>query len=148
MNKNLLFSCPILVISLTMILLGTLWLIVDEPWMLDKAANVERLGMTFDELFEPTINDSLPGYLRQIYRFFGYWVVIIGLFISLFATPSITNNKKNRQRLLFCMFVMMFIGTILGYSLIPSSHFIYLIWIMNLLYAVSLYSHLRIINES
>ena len=81
MNKNLLFSCPILIIGLTMILLGTLWLIVDEPWMLDKAANVERLGMTFDELFEPTINDSLPGYLRQIYRFFGYWVVIIGLFI-------------------------------------------------------------------
>ena len=47
-NKNKLFSYPILVIGFTMILLGSRWLIVDEPWMLDEVANVERLGMSFE----------------------------------------------------------------------------------------------------
>ena len=148
MNKKLLFSYPILIIGLTMILLGTRWLLVDEPWMLDEVANVERLGMSFEELFESEINNSLPGYLRQIYRFFGYWVVIIGLFITFFSTPNVINSKKIRFRLLFCTGVMMVIGTILGYSLIPSSHFIYLIWAMNVLFLISIYNHIKINNES
>ena len=104
--------------------------------------------MSFEELFESEINNSLPGYLRQIYRFFGYWVVIIGLFITFFSTPNVINSKKIRFRLLFCTGVMMVIGTILGYSLIPSSHFIYLIWAMNVLFLISIYSHIKINNES
>ena len=34
-----------------MILLGSRWMIHNEPWMLDEVANVERLGMTFEKLF-------------------------------------------------------------------------------------------------
>ena len=136
-----------IIIGFTMILLGSRWLIVEEPWMLDEVANVERLEMTFDELFEPKINDSLPGYLRQIYRFFGLWVSIIGFLIIAFSTPEITLQKIIRKRLLFCIGLMMVMGTILGYALIPSSHFIYLMWIMNLLYLLCIYNHTKINHE-
>ena len=130
-----------------MISLGSRWLIVEEPWMLDEVANIERLEMTFDELFEPNINSTLPGYLRQIYRFFGLWVTIIGFFIISFSSPKLTSQEIIRKRLLFCMGIMMFMGTILGYALIPSSHFIYLMWIMNILYLFCIYSHFKINHE-
>ena len=136
-----------MLIGLTMILLGLRWLTVEEPWMLDEIANVERLEMTFEELFTPEINSTLPGYLRQIYRFFGFWVVTIGFFITCFSSPKITGSLAIRKRLLFCLGIMMAMGTTLGYSLIPSSHFIYLIWIMNVLYLFSIYNHLGINNE-
>ena len=130
-----------------MISLGSRWLIVEEPWMLDEVANIERLEMTFDELFEPNINSTLPGYLRQIYRFFGLWVTIIGFFIISFSSPKLTSQEIIRKRLLFCMGIMMVMGTILGYALIPSSHFIYLMWIMNILYLFCIYSHFKINHE-
>ena len=147
MNKKQLFSYIIMLIGITMILLGIRWLIVEEPWMLDEVANVERLEMTFDELFAPEINSTLPGYLRQIYRFFGFWVVLIGFFITCFSSPKITDSSTIRKRLLFCLGIMMILGTILGHSLIPSSHFIYLIWIMNVLYIFSIYNHIGMNNE-
>ena len=131
-----LFYYPILIIGITMILLGCRWLLVDEPWMLDEIANVERLGMEFNELFEPEINKTLPGYLRQIYRFFGFWVIFIGLFLIFFTTPQISKRKNVRNRVLIILGLMLLIGIFLGYSLIPSSHFINLIWLMILLYII------------
>ena len=144
MNNKKLFSYAIMSIGLVMILLGARWMLVEAPWMLDEVANVERLGMEFNELFEPETNNALPGYLRQIYRFFGYWVIVIGLFIVSFSTLDIIENSRIRQRMLMCLGFMMTLGTILGYTLIPSSHFIYLIWIMNAVFAFCVYSHKKI----
>ena len=141
MDKKL-FCYPILIIGLIMILLGIRWLLVDEPWMLDEEANIERLEMTFDELFEAEINNTLPGYLRQIYRFFGLWVAIIGLLITSFSTPNLDHTPCLRFRLLLCIGIMILVGAILAYSLIPSSPFIYLIWTMVPLYLISLYGHI------
>ena len=144
MNKNKLFSYTIMFIGIVMILLGTRWMIVDEPWMLDEVANIERLEMTFEELFNEKVNKTLPGYLRQIYRFFGYWVITIGLFITFFSTPKLIESYDIRKRLLICLGFMMFLGTTLGHTLIPSSHFIYLIWIMNALYLFCISQHKKI----
>ena len=103
MNRLKLLSYPLLIIGVSLILLGSRWMIVNEPWMLDEVANVERLNMTFNELFEPEINNTLPGYLRQIYRFFGFWVIIIGLFITLFSNPEMLKNKLIAKRVLFVL---------------------------------------------
>ena len=146
-NKTTLFSSSLMIIGATMILLGARWMLVDEPWMLDEAANVERLEMEFDELFKPEINKTLPSYLKQIYRFFGFWVIIIGLFITSFSTPGLIHNKSIRSRLLLCVGVMILIGIILGYSLIPSSPFIYLIWLMVFIYGLALYVHVRMKDD-
>ena len=51
-NKKL-YSLPIMLMGITLIFLGVRWMVVDSPWMLDEVANVERLGMEFNELFEP-----------------------------------------------------------------------------------------------
>mgnify|MGYP001265342222 CR=1 FL=1 len=137
MNKYHLYTFPIFIIGITLILLGVRWMLVDEPWMLDQVANEERLDMTFNELFDSKNNETLPDYLRQIYRFFGLWVIIIGLFISLFSMPSIATDRRIRLRLLICVGLMILSGTILAYCLIPSSPFIYLGWFLLLMYSVA-----------
>ena len=147
MNRLKLFSYPLLIIGISLILLGARWMLVNEPWMLDEVANVERLEMTFNELFEPEINSTLPGYLKQIYRFFGFWVIIIGLFITLFSCPKMLKNKSIAKRILFILGIMLLIGAVLGYTLIPTSHFIYLIWIKVFMYIVSIYGYLGIEYE-
>ena len=139
-NKTL--SYPLYLIGIVMIICGVRWLIHPEPWMLDEVANVERLGMTFDDLFEQEINTTLPGYLRQIYRFFGFWVVIIGLFIFSLSNNIIKNNTGTQ--LLSIIGLMMFFGMYLGYTFIPSSHFIQLMWGLFLCYIVSLYSYIKL----
>ena len=136
-NKKYLFSIPLMTMGIIMTILGLRWIFVEQPWMLDRIANEERLGMSFDKLFEPDINNTLPGYLSQIYRFFGLWVIIIGLFITSFSRPSIIKDKKVRISLLFCIGIMVCLGLILAYILIPSSPFVYLGWFSLLMYSVA-----------
>ena len=140
-RKILMFSIPLLIMGITMIFLGARWMIVDEPWMLDKVANEERLEMSFDQLFQEEINNTLPGYLRQIYRFFGLWVGVIGSFILLFSRTSLTNVSKVRVSLLICIGIMVLFGTIMAHMLIPSSPFVYLAWVLIILYSISFYAH-------
>ena len=88
---------PLTISGLLMLVLGSRWMIVDDPWLLDKIANEERLGMTFEKLFSEDINESLPGYLKQIYRFFGLWVSVIGLFIIGFSKERFIGNISIRK---------------------------------------------------
>ena len=140
-------SYPICFIGLIMMILGIRWLIHSEPWMLDEVANVERLGMSFDTLFESEINQTLPGYLTQIYRFFGFWVLIIGLLFFNLARPEIMSYKKISMVLISIIGFMMGFGLYLGYQFIPSSHFIILIWFLLLIYLISLYSFYKLKDE-
>ena len=137
-------SYPIFLIGVVLIISGLRWLINPEPWMLDEVANVERLGMTFEELFKPEINASLPGYLTQIYRFFGFWVLVIGLFISSFSSTPLMNNDEIASRIISLVGFIIGFGLYLSYTFIPSSHFIYLIWFAFILYLVSLYSFIKL----
>ena len=90
------FQISYLIIAITLIILGLRWMIADEPWLLDKVANEERLGITFTELFNNNVNKSLPDYLKQIYRFFGLWIIIIGFFILGLSSSSMVENSKIR----------------------------------------------------
>ena len=142
-NKTL--SYPLCFIGIIMVIMGARWLIHSEPWMLDEVANVERLGMTFEELFDAEINKTLPGYLTQIYRFFGFWVLIVGaLILNLSRQTIICNNKKISAIIIYTVGFMMIFGLYLGYSLIPSSHFISLIWVLFIFYLISLYSYFKL----
>ena len=127
MNKKL-FLIPLIILGYLFFILGIAWLIVDEPWMLDKVANEERIGMTFEKLFSEDINKSLPGYLKQIYRFFGLWVSIIGLFIIGFSKDRFIEDKSIRKTLLFCVGFTVYSALILAYKFLPSSPFIYVGW--------------------
>ena len=140
-NQKLFFSLPLTISGLLMLVLGSRWMIVDDPWLLDKVANEERLRMTFEELFDADINKTLPDYLKQIYRFFGLWVSSLGLFILLFSRPTLIVDKRVRITLLICSGVMIYSGLILGYALIPKSPFIYLGWFLIILHLISIYNH-------
>ena len=143
MNKKL-FLIPLVILGYLFFILGIAWLIVDEPWMLDKVANEERIGMTFEKLFSEDINKSLPGYLKQIYRFFGLWVSIIGLFIIGFSKDKFIEDKNIRKTLLFCVGFTVYSALILAYKFLPSSPFIYVGWGGIFLHLISVLSHRKL----
>ena len=143
MNKKL-FLIPLNILGYLFFILGIGWIIVDEPWMLDKVANEERIGMTFEKLFSEDINKSLPGYLKQIYRFFGLWVSVIGLFIIAFSKDRFIENKSIRKTLLFCVGFTVYSALILAYKFIPSSPFIYVGWGGVFLHLSSVLSHRKL----
>ena len=138
------FKVPLLTIGLIFIIMGLRWMLVDEPWMLDKVANEERLNMTFDQLFNEEINETLPGYLKQIYRFFGLWVSIIGIFIVSFAKSKFIENKAFARNLLICIGLMVISAQTMAYILIPSSPFIYLGWGSILMFLTSLWGYRKL----
>ena len=138
------FLTPIVTLGIIFIVLGLRWMLVDEPWMLDKVANEERLNMTFDQLFSEDINETLPGYLKQIYRFFGLWVCIIGLFIVSFAKTKFIENKAFARNLLICIGLMVISAQTMAYFLIPSSPFIFLGWGSILMFLVSLWGYRKL----
>tara|TARA_X000001036_G_scaffold69177_1_gene60365 strand:+ start:1322 stop:1756 length:435 start_codon:yes stop_codon:yes gene_type:complete len=143
MTKKI-FLIPIVTLGIIFIVLGLRWMLVDEPWMLDKVANEERLNMTFDQLFNEEINETLPGYLKQIYRFFGLWVSIIGLFIVSFTKTKFIENKAFAKNLLICIGTMVISAQAMAYFLIPSSPFIYLGWGSILMFLVSLWGYRKL----
>ena len=122
MNKRL-FKIPLLFIGFIFIVMGLRWILVEAPWMLDRVANEERLNMTFEKLFS---SETLPGYLKQIYRFFGLWVSIIGLFIVSFLKEKFIKDSDIRKSLLICTGLTVYLALIFAYIWIPSSPFIYL----------------------
>ena len=143
MNKKL-FLIPLVILGYLFFILGIAWIIVDEPWMLDKVANEERIGMTFEKLFSEDINKSLPGYLKQIYRFFGLWVSIIGLFIIGFSKDRFIEDNSIRKTLLFCIGFTVYSALILAYKFLPSSPFIYVGWGGIFLHLISVLSHRKL----
>ena len=114
---------PTIIISLVICISGIRWMINPEPWLLDQVANEERLSMTFNELFLTEGNETLGGYLKQIYRFLGLYVFGTGFVFLLFSTDKLTNSKFFRNRYLFFFFLLLSSNIILGYYWIPSSHF-------------------------
>lgn len=147
MNKKYLpFTLPLLILGTILMLMGLGWIFSSEPWMLDKFANEQRLNMKFDKLFEAEINSTLPGYLKQIYRFFGLWVFIIGLFISSFSRKQLIENKNLRLTLLSCISILVYFGMFMAYWLIPTSPFIFLGWLAVILHSISLFVHFKILN--
>ena len=139
-----LFRLPLLIIGFIFIIMGLRWIFVDEPWMLDRVANEERLNMTFQKLFSNEINDTLPGYLKQIYRFFGLWVLMIGLFIISFLKEKFIQDSDIRKSLLICTGLTVYSALILAYIWIPSSPFIYLGLGSVILHAISIIGNKKI----
>jgi len=141
---NRLIILPTIIISLVICVSGLRWMINTEPWMLDQVANEERLAMTFNELFLIEGNETLGGYLKQIYRFLGLYVFGTGFVFLLFSSDKLTNSKSFRNRYLSALGLLLFSNILLAYYWIPSSHFIYIMWGAILLFIISLYNHIRL----
>lgn len=140
-KKKLLFKISFISIGFSMLFIGLCWSFASQPWLLDEKANLIRLEIkSFNDLFDSS-NENLPSYLKQIYRFFGLWVSIIGLFIIAFSIGKITDFKQIRIRLLYTVGILISFTTILGYVWIPDSPFIYLSWVISIVYLIGFFSH-------
>ena len=136
-------NIPIILISVSLCISGIRWMISSEPWMLDQVANEERLKMSFIELFLIEGNSNLSLYLTQIYRFLGLYVLGTGMIFLSFTSKKFFQIPLFRKRLLFVLGVLLFSNLILAYFWIPSSHFIYVMWIAICLYLFSCYKHFK-----
>ena len=70
---------PFFIIGISAFVAGFGWLLAPEPWLLDESANIVLLGTSYENLFAESINENLPSYLTLLYRFFGWWVSLIGM---------------------------------------------------------------------
>jgi len=134
---------PLILISVALCISGIRWLISSEPWILDQIANEERLQMTFIDLFLIDGNSTLSAYLTQIYRFLGLYVLGIGFILLSFTSNKFLEISSFRQRFLTVLGILLISNLALAYVWIPSSHFIYIMWVAIGLYAFSLYKHLK-----
>ena len=134
---------PIVLISIILCLSGIRWLLSSEPWMLDQVANEERLHMTFVDLFSIEGNSTLGGYLTQVYRFLGLYVLGIGFLLLAFTPNKFLAIFMVRQRFLIVLGILLVSNLVLAYVWIPSSHFIYVMWGTIVLYCLSLYNHIK-----
>jgi len=142
-KKGNYIKLPLIIIGLMLCISGIRWLISNVPWILDQVANEERLQMSFSDLFLIDGNETLSGYLTQIYRFLGLYVFGLGFFLLSFSTSKMIDIVLVRKRLLIVLGLLLTSNIILAYFWIPSSHFIYVMWGAIILYCVSLYSHIR-----
>ena len=150
MNPKLLHNLswiPPFLIGLAAVGLGITWMIVDEPWLLDQAANEATLQLSFQELFTGGQNAHLPDYLTTIYRFVGLWVLGIGMLICTYVLATFMGTPRARNSLLGVLGVLLLLILYLVVTRIPISPFVYLIYGLIFLYLVSLWASLKLNRE-
>lgn len=128
---------PIFLIGLSAAILGPGWIFSGEPWLLDKHANEILLGMSYSELFGAEENANLPQYLTLLYRFFGLWVLSVGLLISGYVLVTRMGTSLARNTLHGIVGLMLIGIYLLENHYIPSSPFVYLSHVHMVLYVTS-----------
>jgi len=98
---------PVFIIGLGAVFLGMGWFLHPEPWMMDQQPNEALLKTTFAELLTVDINRYLPDYLRVIYRFFGWWVISIGMLIMGLVQVTRMGTALARNLILGIIFIIL-----------------------------------------
>lgn len=135
---------PFYVIGFIALMMGSAWLFSSEPWLLDKSANFILLEKTYEELFENPINKNLPKYLFLLYRFFGWWLTMIGMLTLAYTYITRMGTFLSRSIIHFIYFISLIGIAYLQNIFIPSSHFVYLSYFFWLLWMVSVYSSIQL----
>ena len=135
---------PMFLVGLSALMLGLVYSSFSTPWLLDKKANELLLGVSYTSLFSQSINQNLSSYLLLIYRFFGWWLVSIGLLISSFVYITKMGTPTSRNTLhLVTFFVLLGIYRI-EYTFIPSSPFLWLTHALSFMLFLSIFGSLRL----
>ena len=132
------------IIGLSALVLGVVYVTINEPWLLDKEANEKLLGVTYNTLFAQNANRHLPNYLTLMYRFFGWWVVSIGLLISVYVLVTKMGTQLARN-ILHIVTVIILTGIYcIEYHFIPETPFLWLTHSIALLFLVSIYGSVKL----
>lgn len=131
---------PIFIIGFGNVCFGLVWLLYPEPWMLDQIPNEVLIRTSFDTLFSVEINTYLPDYLKVIYRFFGWWIITIGLLIIIYVQITKMGTYVARN-LILGVLLFVLIGIIyMVYIFIPKSPFKLILVLQATFWFISAYS--------
>ena len=132
------------IIGLSALALGVVYVTINEPWLLDKEANEKLLGVTYNTLFSQNVNQHLPNYLTLMYRFFGWWMVSIGLLVSVYVLVTKMGTQLARN-ILHIVTVIILTGIYcIEYHFIPETPFLWLTHSIALLFLVSIYGSVKL----
>ena len=135
---------PILIIGIVSVGLGGLWCLHPEPWLLDQLPNEILLQTKFSELFSANINVHLPDYLIVIYRFFGWWLIALGLLIITYLLSTRMGTKFARDSINMVLFIVLVGLYYLVFSFIPKSPLVPTLYGFTLLLSCSVYFSRRL----
>jgi hypothetical protein len=130
---------PPFLIGLGSVGLGLGWLIHPEPWILDQAPNEALLQTSFQTLFAADLNVHLQDYLLVIYRFFGWWVVSIGLLIMTYVQVTRMGTTLARNSILGVLLTILVGVAYMVFNFIPSSPFKVVIYLQSAMWLTSAY---------
>lgn len=135
---------PFFVIGLSAFFAGFGWILSPEPWLLDESANVILLEESYESLFAANINRNLPEYLTLLYRFFGWWVSLIGLLTFGYTYVTRLGTKVSRTTIHVIYFFGLAGIFLILFKFIPSTPFMYLNTFLTLMWSVSVYAGLKL----
>ena len=147
MNPKLLHNLtviPFFILGITSFFMGFGWMLSSEPWMLDEYANTILLEESYKDLFAHPVNENLPRYLTLLYRFFGLWVTTIGMLIMSFTIVTRLGTVMARNFIQSSFFITLIGISIIEYIFIPSSHFVYLTFVLWVLWGVSVWAGIKL----
>ena len=135
---------PMFLFGLVVLILGVVYITIRDPWLLDKEANETLLTVSYSILFSQSVNQYLPGYLTLMYRFFGWWLVSIGLLLLfyIFVTKMGTRLARN---CLYVATVIVLIGVYyITLKFIPETPFLWIVHGFVFLLLVSMYGSIKL----
>ena len=135
---------PFFIIGSSAFAAGFLWLLSPHPWLFDEPANILLLDETYEDLFSHDINRNLPAYLKLLYRFFGWWVSLIGLLTIGYTYITRLGTQISRLIIQSTYFIGLIGISVILYIFIPSSPFVYLNLFLWLMWLISVYSGIKL----
>ena len=131
---------PNFLIGVTALIFGLIWFWHPEPWLIDKSPNEILLQTTYEKIFSFEPNKYLPSYLKVIYKFFGVWLITIGLLIITFVRVTKLGTKQARTSIHIIMVFVLIMLYYLVFSYLKTSPLIPSLYFFTLLLSISMYS--------
>lgn len=122
--RHRLLVVPLWLTGLGIVFHGLLWLLADDPWLLDQAANERLLRSSYDALLAAPANHHLSDYLTAFYRFFGWWLTTMGLLVLAYLRGADLRKRRARAPLLVALLVALVGVFALQLRFIPTSPFV------------------------
>ena len=141
MDKRLIHNfiwIPILIIAIIAIIMGVVWISHPEPWLLDQVPNEVLLKNTFENLFADEINLYLSSYLIVIYKFFGLWLMSIGLLMFNYVYITRLGTELSRTSIHIIILIILTGMYVLVFKFIPTSPFVALLYLLTALFVTSI----------
>tara|TARA_B100001250_G_scaffold377729_1_gene367031 strand:+ start:741 stop:1190 length:450 start_codon:yes stop_codon:yes gene_type:complete len=130
---------PLFSIGFGAVGLGSAWLIHPQPWMLDQQPNEELLRISFHTLLASNVNAHLPDYLLVIYRFFGWWIISIGLLIMVYIQVTKMGTALARNAILGVLLIILIGIAYMVFNFIPLSPFKIVLYMQSVMWITSAY---------